>query len=69
MIDQLLTPINNKVFAERVVKACFYLEFCPGPLNIEIRGLGRVLLRFRRFRVYRPVLSEFFPGSETKLCA
>jgi hypothetical protein len=22
MIDQLLTPINNKVFAERVVKTC-----------------------------------------------
>jgi hypothetical protein len=26
---ELLTPINNKVFAERVVKTFFYLEICP----------------------------------------
>jgi hypothetical protein len=34
MIDQLLTPINNKVFAERVVKTFFYLEICPRNLSI-----------------------------------
>jgi hypothetical protein len=29
MIDQVLTPINQTVFSERVVKTFFYLEICP----------------------------------------